>query len=532
MSSSISSSTTTAAAAATSKIPSKHATISLLQMCNNLAEIKQIHARFVILGLTDPRRPPTATAANLKLLLQFYASSSVSSLADACSVFTQIQTPDAFAYNTMMRGFTAAGNPHASLLLFRQMLSLHALTPDNYTYTFVLKACSLLLPLPLELGKQVHGMIIKAGTPPDTHIHSSLIHMYVGNSDGLESSLNCARRVFQGFFSQEKEEKTLVKNAMISGYMQHGYVNEARYVFDDTKAKDSATWSAMVTGYTRNGMYTEALDVFQEMTMTPFHPNQSMLVSALSACARLGALDQGRWIHRTILHHSTAAQINAVLGTALLDMYAKCGSIDESYQVFSSISNKDVVAWTAMISALGMHGRADEAFQLFDEMVGAGIRPNGASFVAVLSACTHAGRVQLGRQYLQAMTREFGMEPTIEHYGCMINLLGRAGHLAEAEAVIAAMPVEPNAIIWGAMLDACRMHKDLARAAHAFEHVIELEAFGDRLKPIGHVLAAEGRWEEASRVRKLVSESESEKGAACGKSCIQLDGVVHEFVAS
>ncbi|XP_058114554.1 pentatricopeptide repeat-containing protein At5g66520-like [Magnolia sinica] len=495
-----------------SETPSKHATIpstiSLLHTCQNLEQLKQIHAQFVVVGLI--RRCPMAGK-----LVESYVSTS--HIDHAWSVFDRIDGPDAFAYNTMIRGLTVGGQANDSLLLFNRMV-LNGLMADNYTYTFMLKACSRLSAL-ME-GKQVHCMIIKVGMRPDNYIHSSLIHMY-----GISDSLDCARKVFDGF----SEENTLIKNAMITVYLQHGRVDDARDVFDGMMMKDDATWSAMVSGYTKNCMFMEALGVFWEMTACGAHPNESMVVSALTACAQLGALDQGRWIHLHVCRR-IEAEMSVVLGTALVDMYAKCGSIDNSYEVFRSMTRRDVVTWTAMISGFAMHGYAEKSFELFDEMVVAGIQPNEAVFVAVLSACTHAGHVEMGGHYFDRMTLDFGITPSIEHYGCMVDLLSRAGHLAEAEDLIASMPMEPNPIIWGTLLGACRNHKDLARGKRAFNHLIALEPrSGDRFKLIGHVLAVAGKGEDAIKVRKLIKENEM--GTTSGSSCIEVDGMVHEFVA-
>jgi pentatricopeptide repeat protein len=478
----------------------------LLQLCHSFREVKQLHAQLVVSGLLD--RPPNAGR-----LVESYVS--MSQINFAFSIFKRLPSPDVFAYNTMIRGLTLGKRPHDSLLLYDKLLA-DGVAPDNYTYTFVLKACSHLEAL--SEGKQVHGRMVKAGIPPDTHIHSSLIHMYTASD-----SIACAERVVAEF----PVENTLAKNSMISGYLRKGHVEEARRMFDTMGARDVASWSALVTGYTKNGMYSEALAVFCEMMVSKVHPNESTLVSSLSACAHLGALDQGRWIHAYL--DKAGLKISVTLGTALIDMYAKCGSIECGYQVFRYMPRRDIVTWGAIISGFAMHGQAEKCFQLFDEMVAAGIHPNEVIFVAILSACSHAaGCVELGHHYFNQMIHDFGIRPSIEHYGCMVDLLGRAGKLSEAEELIASMPEVPNSIIWGALLGACKTYKDIRRGNRAFRHLIELEPMsGDRYKQAGLMLANAGEKADAIKISKFIKENDLK--TTCGTSSVEVDGVVHEF---
>jgi pentatricopeptide repeat protein len=488
------------------KIP---AAIHLLQLCHSFQEVKQIHAQLVVSGLLD-RRP------NAGRLIESYVSTSQINL--AFSIFQRLPSPpDVFAFNTMIRGLTMGKCPHDSLLLYDKLLA-DGVAPDNYTYTFVLKACSHLGAL--SEGKQVHGRIVKAGIAADTHVHSSLIHMYTASD-----SIACA----EGVVAEFPAENTIAKNSMISGYLRKGHVEKARRMFDAMGAKDVASWSALVAGYTKNGMYSEALAVFREMMVSKVHPNESTLVSSLSACAHLGALDQGRWIHAYL--DKARVKISVSLGTALIDMYAKCGSIECGYEVFQHMpqGQRDVVTWGVIISGFAMHGQAEKCFQLFDEMVAAGIHPNEVIFVAVLSACSHAaGYVELGHHYFNQMIHDFGIRPSIEHYGCMVDLLGRAGQLAEAEELIASMPEVPNSIIWGALLGACKTYKDLRRGNRAFRHLIDLEPMsGDRYKQAGLMLANAGEKADAVKIREFIKENDLK--TTCGTSSVEVDGVVHEF---
>lgn len=482
-------------------------TVLLLQLCHHFQEIRQLHAQFVTSGLIHRHH------LNPGRLIESYVS--VNQIYHALSVFNTLPSPDVFAYNTIIRGLTLSNRPYDSLLLYDKLL-LTGLIPDNYSYTFVLKACSHFKSV--SIGKQVHAQIIKDATSPDTHIHSSLIHMYA-NSGSIDS----AERVL-GEFS---EENVVAKNSIIAGYFSQGLVQVARQVFENMTAKDTASWSAMITGYTKNGRYTEALIILREMMDSRVPLNESTLVSSLSACSHLGAFDLGRWIHAYI--NRIGAKVSVTLGTSLVDMYANCGCIESSYQVFRNMPQKDVVAWGAIISGFAIHGQAEKCFQLFDEMIACGTLPNEVIFVAILSACSHGGYVGLGNYYFNQLVFCYRIRPTVEHYGCMVDLLGRAGLLAEAEEFISSMPEEPNAVIWGALLGACRMHKDLRRGEWAFKQLVKLEpTSGDRYKLAAHLFVDMGEKERVDEIRKFVKDENLEM--TCGSSFIEVDGVIHRFV--
>ncbi|XP_021826779.1 pentatricopeptide repeat-containing protein At5g66520-like isoform X2 [Prunus avium] len=392
--------------------------------------------------------------------------------------------------------------------------------------------------------RQVHAQLVVSGLldrPPNA---GRLLQSYVTVSQIYHASsvfnrISCPdvfafNNMIRGLILEQvlasfPEENTLAKNSLISGYLNQGEVEKAREMFDNMVEKDDASWSAMIAGYTKNGMSVEALGLFQKMMMiSEVSPNEATLVSSLSACAHLGALDQGKWIHAYA--DKIGAKISVTLGTALIDMYAKCGSIEHGYEVFKKMPQKDLVAWGVIISGFAIHGQAEKCFELFDDMVANGTYPNEIIFVAILSACSHAGYVEMGYQYFYQMVHEYGIRPSIEHYGCMVDLLGRAGWLAEAEDLIMSLPEKPNSVIWGALLGACRMHNDLRRGNLAFKHLTELEPMsGDRYKLAGLMFAKAGEKETATKIRKLIRENDLE--TTRGLSFIEIDGVVHDFEA-
>ncbi|MCD9644189.1 hypothetical protein HAX54_032337 [Datura stramonium] len=487
------------------KIPS---TVLLLQMCRQNKEVKQLHGQLILNGLIH--RSPNAAR-----LVESYVG--VSETDDALLVFkSSIQSPDTFAYNVMIRGLILSKQPMESLFLYEQLLA-KGLLPDSHTYTFVLKACCHLKAV-LE-GKQVHAQIIKNGVEPNTHICSSLISMY-----SYAGSMESAKQVLEEF--AEDHSGVCPFNSMITGYMNEGLVEEAIKIFDKMKHKDTATWSTMLSGYVKNGLHQDALITFQKMMSYNVPLNESSLVCTLSACGELGALDQGRWIHKYILNKRDIV-ISVNVDTALVDMYAKCGCIEFSYQLFEKMPQRDVVTWGVIISSFATHGQASKCFQLFDEMIESGVEPNGIVFVAILSACSHAGLVEKGCHYFDQMVHQFGIRPSIEHFGCMVDLLGRAGRLAEAEQLILSMPEEPNSIILGALFNACRIHNDVERGRPLFQRLINLEPSPDRYKLAASLFANNG---EDYEIRKLLKDKNLE--TRCGLSNIQVDGVDHEFMVS
>ncbi|KAM0857659.1 hypothetical protein ACQ4PT_048320 [Festuca glaucescens] len=259
------------------------------------------------------------------------------------------------------------------------------------------------------------------------------------------------------------------------------------------------------------------------------HPDDATFVAVLGACARLGALDAGRWVHACMGRTGRNA-VDGVVGNVLLDMYAKCGAVEQAAEVFDAMARRDVYTYTSMISGLAAHGRGEDALALFADMRRAGVKPNKVTFLGVLSACCHAGFVEDGLQHFNAMAEVHGVVPGVEHYGCVVDMLGRAGRLDEAEELVTAMPVRPDAPIWGSLLSACRAHGHVERA----ERVMQRMAYDEEADAGGYVLmsnmyAREGRHGKAVRVRQQMRKSKVDKVPGC--SLIEIDGVVHEFQA-
>ncbi|KAJ6842864.1 pentatricopeptide repeat-containing protein ELI1, chloroplastic-like [Iris pallida] len=340
-------------------------------------------------------------------------------------------------------------------------------------------------------------------------------------------NLAAAGEVFDGM----TERNPVSWSSMIAGHARRGDLVSARELFDRVPAADRnvVCWNAMVSGYTQNERFSEAVKVFQMMlqeSRTSVQPNEVTLVSVLSSCANLGALDLGKWIDGYIKKRRMA--LGLFLGNALSDMYAKCGCIVEAKKVFDRMVEKDVISWTIIISASAMHGLSEEAISGFHDMLVHGIKPNDITFMAILAACTHGGMVEDGLNYFEMMSREFGINPKVEHYGCVVDLLSRAGRLSEAEDIINSMSVPPNVVVWGALLGGCRIYKDDARGERVVRRILELDPeHAGSYVYLSTVYASFGRLEEAAKCRLKMRENRVVKTPGC--SWIEVDNTVHEF---
>ncbi|CAN0861748.1 Pentatricopeptide repeat-containing protein At5g66520 [Linum grandiflorum] len=322
---------------------------------------------------------------------------------------------------------------------------------------------------------------------------------------------------------------TVTWNSMINGYMKCGQTQKATELFNQMPNKDTISWTTMISGYVQAGLDKEALEFFHEMQGAGKKLDKVTLTTALSACAQLGALDQGRWIHAHI--NRSGMQIDPILGCALIDMYAKCGDMEEALEMFDKMrGTKYVHAWTAIVFGFAIHGQGRDALTWFRKMKEDGIEPNPVTFTAILTACSYAGLVEQGKSVFKSIKECHELNPTIEHYGCMVDLLGRAGLLNEAKDLIKTMPVKPNAIIWGSLLKACKIHGNLELGKQIGELAIEMDPdHGGRYIQLANIHAAAKEWELAAKARRRMKEHGVSKLPGC--STISLNGTVHEFSA-
>lgn len=387
------------------------------------------------------------------------------------------------------------------------------INPNEFAFSSVLKSCS------FEHGKMLHSQIIKHGCDSDLYVRTGLVDVYARAGDIVS-----AQQVFD-----EMPERSLVSvTMMLTCYAKHGELEKARLLFDGLVEKDVVCWNVMIDGYTQHGMPNDALVLFRRMLGARIRPNEITVLAALSACGQLGALESGRWIHSYI--RNNRIDPNVRVETALITMYSKCGSIDDARLVFDQIVSKDVVAWNSMLVGYAMNGFTREVLQLFDEMCRGGLVLTDITFIGVLSACAHAGLVDQGRSVFNAMKGEHGVEPKIEHYGCMVNLLGRAGHLDEAYDLAMNMKIEPDSILWGALLSACRLHDNLEMGEEIAEILVSKNlANSGTYVLLSNMYAAKGDWEASARARTLMKDGGVEKEP--GFSSIEVKNKVHTFLA-
>ncbi|KAK7392306.1 hypothetical protein VNO78_20740 [Psophocarpus tetragonolobus] len=428
---------------------------------------------------------------------------------------------ESFVWNNLIRCSTRSRveNPAfpPALSIYLRM-RLHSVLPDLHTFPFLLQSINT-----LPRGRQLHAQIFLLGLANDPFVQTSLINLYSSCA-----SLTFAHQVFHEIPLPDLPSW----NAIIHANAKAGLIHIARTLFDQMPQRNVISWSSMIHGYVSCGEYKAALSLFRSFQMLEcreLRPNEFTLSSVLSACARLGALQHGKWVHAYI--DKTGMKIDVVLGTSLIEMYAKCGSIDRATCIFDNLGpEKDVKAWSAMIAAFAMHGFTEECFQLFARMVNDGVRPNAVTFVAVLCACVHGGLVSEGSECFKRMMSEYGVSPTIQHYGCMVDLYSRAGRIEDALNAVKSMPMKPDVMIWGALLSGARMHGDVETCEVSIKKLLELDPTNSSAYVLlSNVYAKLGLWREVRHTRDLMEFRGIKKVPGC--SLVEIDGVIREFFA-
>ncbi|CDP08643.1 unnamed protein product [Coffea canephora] len=318
-------------------------------------------------------------------------------------------------------------------------------------------------------------------------------------------------------------------NALIAGYAKSGDMREASRFFSNMPSRNVISWTAMISGYSQNGEYADALALYLEMEKEKgVKPNQVTIASVLPACANLGALEVGQRIEAYA--KSNGYLNNMFVCNAILEMYARCGRIDSAMRLFHEIGRRrDLCSWNTMIMGLAIHGKCCEALDLFNQMLGEGISPDDVTFVGAILACTHGGMVAKGRELFESMEQKFSVTPRLEHYGCMVDLLGRAGELQEAYHLIRSMPMRPDSVIWGTMLGACSFYGNVELGEKAAESLFELEPCNPgNYVILSNIYASAGRWDGVAKLRKLMKSSQVTKAA--GYSFMEEGGQLHRFI--
>ena len=436
---------------------------------------KEVHVHIIEAGLQSDVRVGTA-------LVNMYAK--CGSIRDARLVFDEMGRRDIISWNALIAGYAQHNHCEEAFEVFHQMQRV-GIKPNQISYMSILNACT--CPTALERGKEVHVHIIDTGYESDVCVGNALVNMYA----------KC------------------------------GSISDARLVFDEMGRPNIISWNAMITAYAQHSHCEEAFEVFRQMQQVGMKPDQISYMSILNACTCPVALERGREVHVHIIEAGLQSDVR--VGTALINMYSKCGGIRDARLVFDKMGKRDVISWNAMIGGLALYGCGQEALQIFEQMKKKA-KPDLLTFVGVLSACSQAGLVDEGRRYFKAMSQDHGIIPTVIHYGCLVDLLGRAGHLDEAENVIKSMPLEADAAVWGALLGACRLHGNVMVAQRAAECSLKIEPQNAAVYVLlSHVYAAAGMSDSVEKVRNLMKDRGVKKPP--GRSWIEVDKKVHSFVA-
>eukprot|EP01018_Ginkgo_biloba_P036697 Gb_40434 [translate_table: standard] len=549
---------------------------SLVQACTDIKALKQVHAHMWRNGIEQQ-------IFLVNKLVYMYTV--FSSMENAHVIFDKIYSPEPFLWNVLIRGYATNGCFEEALALSYEMQET-GMKPDKFTFPFLFKACAGLSAL--QEGKEIHNQVLRRGFESDVFVGTALIDMYSKcgkvelarhvfdkmsnrnvvswnamiagyvqsghaiealaifdkmqladvkpNSSTLVSVLPaCAQledlqrgKSIHDYIIQNGFEKDVsVGNSLVALYCKCGIVEVAHRLFDKMSNKDLVSWNAMIAGYAQKEYANEAVMLFDQMQLAHLKPNSVTMVSVLPAYAQLAALHQGKGVHGYIIRRGFESDV--FVGTALIDMYAKCGSIDIARRVFDKMHNRNVVSWNSIIAGYGMHGHGGDALRLFGQMQRTGMKPNNITFLCVLSACSHAGLVEEGWQYFYCMSSDHCILPSVEHYACMVDLLGRAGHLDEAKDFIENMPVEPDHTVWGALLGACRIHGNIELGECVAEHLFTLQPnHTGYYILLSNIYAAACRWDDVEKVRARMKNRGLKKTP--GFSLIELNNKVHTFL--
>ncbi|KAK7409808.1 hypothetical protein VNO78_00142 [Psophocarpus tetragonolobus] len=453
----------------------------------SMGEALQVQGQVVKVGMGERE-----ARSKMSKVLRLAAVSQFGDLRYAGLVLATNRSLNSYYYNTLFRAFsnTNKRSHHLNALsLFLMMLnSTTAPPPDKFTFPFLLKCCSRSKLAPQ--GQQLHALLTKLGFSSDLYIHNALLHFYSQFDLSLALSL-----------------------------------------FDTMPHRDVVSWTSIIHSLVISHRPLHAILFFHRMLDSGLRPNQPTLISVLRACADSGAFSFGRSLHRIVLHSPTDPSSSSMLATALVDMYSKTGCILSASKVFHSVLHKDVFVWTAMISGLASHGLCRHAIHMYLDMLNSGVIPDHRALTSVLSACRNAGFVDQAYIFFSHFQTSYGIKPTIQHFGCLVDLLARAGRLKEAEDFINAMPIEPDAVLWRSLIWACKVYGDAPRAERLMHHLqIQDMTSDDTASYIlaSNVYASAGKWYHKAEVREWMNKKGLVKPP--GSSRIELDGAVHEFV--
>lgn len=536
---------------------------------------KRIHGYVLKLGFGFNK-----TVVNSMIALYFKRGS----IDDARKLFADLPDPDVITWNTMISGYVANGLAQKGFVVFKEMIG-SGVGVDMATMVSVVVACANMGVV--TLGRVVHAYAVKGEFDKKMKFSNTLLDMYskCGDTDAAlrvfknmdERSVVSWTSMIAGYAREGQSDEAIelfldmkkegvkpdtftvttilhacasngslekgkevhnyirennmqslpVSNALMDMYAKCGSMDDSYSVFSEMTSKDIVSWNTMIGGYSKNCLPSEALDLFIEM-QREIKPDNVTMTCILPACASLAALNKGREIHAHILRKGLSS--DQYILNALVDMYVKCGALVLAKSLFDMTIIKNLVTWTIMIAGYGIHGFGHEAVSIFKKMREEGIDPNSTSFTSILSACSHSGLLHEGRKFYKIMVNDYKIEPKLEHYACMVDLLSRAGKLSEAYNYIKTMPVKPDATIWGALLCGCRFHRDVKLAEKVADRIFELEPENTSYYVLLASIYAEAeKWEEVKVLRDRIGRQGLRKNTGC--SWIEINGKVNIFVA-
>ncbi|CAL0319104.1 unnamed protein product [Lupinus luteus] len=552
--------------------------LSVVASLNHIELGKEIHSVAMRSGMDQVL--PVANS-----LLNMYIKAG--SVYYAKSIFNQMKEVDLISWNTMISGCALSGLEEMSISLFIDLLR-SGLLPDQFTITSVLRACSSLKD-GHYLSKQIHTHAIKAGIVDDSFVSTALIDVYsksgkmeeaellFQNQDGFDlaswnammygymvsSNYQKALRLFTRMHeSGERVDQITLANAakatgclvglkqgkqvhafiikrgfnldlfVISGildmYLKCGEMESAHRVFSEIPSLDDVAWTTMISGCVENGDEEHALSTYHQMRLTGVQPDEYTFATLVKASSLLTALEQGRQVHANIIKLNCA--MDPFVMTSLVDMYAKCGNIEDAYDLFKRMDIKSIASWNAMMVGLAQHGNAEEALYLFKDMKSRGVMPDRVTFIGVLSACSHSGLVSEAYENFYSMQKDYGIEPEIEHYSCVVDALSRAGRIQEAEQVILSMPFEASASMYMTLLNACKIQGDKETGKHVAEKLFTLAPSDSAAYVLlSNIYASANQWENAASARNKMKRIDVKKDP--GFSWVDMKNKVHLFVA-
>ncbi|MQL81375.1 hypothetical protein Taro_013838 [Colocasia esculenta] len=548
----------------------------LTAACRVPRTVAQVHALMIVTGAFG-------CGMSNGHLIAAYAG--LGDIPTACNVFEKSPKQKISTWNAIIIAYSRDNSPNQVLRLYRRMVSEGQAQPDSSTFTVTIRACALLLDL--ESGEQVRSLASQLGYGEDVFVCSSVLNLYVKcgrmdeamlifdkmpkrdiiswttmitgfantgsasdaiaiykrmQTEGLEGDgvvmvgliqacaslgdMRIGRSIHGYMIRQNLKMDVVIETGLIDMYAKSGLLELAYCVLQRMPQRNVVSWSALISGLAQNGFAGEALSTLIRMQESRLRPDLVALVSALLACSQVGFAKLGKSIHGYILRHH---EFDCISGTAVIDMYAKCGGLSSARILFDRISSRDSISWNVIISSYGVHGCGKEALGLFLQMREANVMPDQATFASLLSALSHSGMVEEGRYWFNLMASEFNVGPSQKHYACMVDLLARAGHVEEAYKLIGSMTAEPGIAVWVALLSGCHNHGNLALGEEVAETVLGLGP--DDLGVyalISNIFAAAKKWDKVAEVRQAMKKLAAKK--VPGYSLVEVKGRLHAFL--